>query len=89
MLGSIRMKKIAFVLAAAGLMSLAACHKTPDTAVANNESDMAAALDNTAGNLDDMAAATTNDVAANALSNASDAVSAASDNISAAASNGQ
>ena len=81
------MKKIAFVLVAAGLMSLAACHKPADTAT-NNEAEVSA-LDNTAANIDDMAAATTNDVAANALENASASVSAASDNIAAAAKNGQ
>jgi hypothetical protein len=53
MLGSIRMKKIAFVLAAAGLMSLAACHKPADTAV-NNEADMTA-MDNSANAMDTMA----------------------------------
>ena len=47
------MKKIAFVLAAAGLMSLAACHKPADTAV-NNDAEMTA-MDNSASNMDTMA----------------------------------
>jgi len=89
MLGSIRMKKIAFVLVAAGLMSLAACNKPAATAATNNEAEMTATLDNTASNIDDMAAATTNEAAANALENASASVTAASDNISAASKNGQ
>jgi len=83
------MKKIAFVLVAAGLMSLAACHKPAETATTNNEADMAATLDNTASNMDDMAAATTNGAAANAMENASASMSAASDNLTAAAKNGQ
>ena len=33
------MKKIAFVLAAAGLMSVAACNRTPTEAAADNVSD--------------------------------------------------
>jgi len=48
------MKKIAFVLAAAGLMSLAACHKAADTTVVNNEADMAV-MDNSANTMDTMA----------------------------------
>jgi len=54
MLGSIRMKKIAFVLAAAGLMSLAACNKPADTTAVNNEADMAV-MDNSANAMDTMA----------------------------------
>lgn len=82
------MKKIAFVLAAAGLMSLAACQKAADTTVTNNEAEVSA-LDNTAASLDNMSDATTNDAAAMALDNASASVSAASDNVAAAAANGQ
>jgi len=48
------MKKIAFVLAAAGLMSLAACHKAADTTAVNNEADMAV-MDNAANGIDSMA----------------------------------
>ena len=82
------MKKIAFVLAAAGLMSLAACHKAADTTAVNNEAEVSA-MDNTAATLDNMSAATTNDAAAAALDNASASVSAASSNVAAAAANGQ
>ena len=49
------MKKIAFVLAAAGLMSLAACHKAADTTAVNNEADVAV-MDNSANAMDTMAA---------------------------------
>ena len=48
------MKKIAFVLAAAGLMSLAACNKPADTTAVNNEADMAV-MDNSANAMDTMA----------------------------------
>ncbi|WP_241656509.1 hypothetical protein [Sphingomonas oligophenolica] len=41
-LGSNRMKKIAFVLAAAGLMSVAACSKSPEAAAVENNGDMMA-----------------------------------------------
>ena len=64
------MKKVVFVLAAAGLMSLAACSKqTP----AENATDATAnALDNAGENLEDMAENTSNDTAAAALDNAAD-----------------
>jgi hypothetical protein len=68
MLGSIRMKKIAFVLVAAGLMSLAACHKPAETAT-NNEADMAT-MDNSADNVDTMAANSTEATANVAMDNA-------------------
>lgn len=59
------MKKIAFVLAAAGLMSLAACHKTDATAT-NNEADMA--IDNaSADNMDTMVDNSSETVASNAM----------------------
>ena len=48
------MKKLSFVLAAAGLMSLAACHKAADTTAVNNEADMAV-MDNSASTMDNMA----------------------------------
>lgn len=59
------MKKVVFVLAAAGLMSLAACSKqTP----AENATDATAnALDNAGENLEDMADNTSNDAAAASL----------------------
>ena len=64
------MKKIAIVLAAAGLVSLGSCHKAPPTtenaanAMEANLADQAAALDNQAN-------ADTNAVAANAMNDAS------------------
>lgn len=63
------MNKIAFALAAAGLMSLAACHKAPPTtenaanAMEANLTDQAAAMDNEAN-------AATNAAAANATNSA-------------------
>src|SRR6478609_2143094 len=65
--GARRMKKVVFVLAAAGLMSLAACSKqTP----AENATDATAnALDNAGENLEDLAENTTDANASEALSN--------------------
>jgi hypothetical protein len=79
MLGSIRMKKIAFVLAAAGLMSLAACSKP--TPAENNAEAVADNLDAAADNLAAVADNTTNAVAADALDNAADNLHAAADNV--------
>jgi hypothetical protein len=64
MLGSIRMKKIAFVLAAAGLMSLAACNKTEAPAVDNN-AEMA--MDNVEVPADNMDVAVDNSANATAV----------------------
>src|SRR3546814_1933889 len=56
MLGSIRMKKIAFVVAAAGLMTLAACNSNPAAdAVENNADVVADNLEMQADNMDAMA----------------------------------
>lgn len=87
MLGSNRMKKIAFVLAAAGLMSVAACNdKTPaaDNVIANAElvSDNLTA---TADNLVAVADNTTNGAAAAAIGNAADQLNAAASNVREAA----
>ena len=50
------MKKIAFVLAAAGLMSVAACSKSPEAAAVENNADMLADnMEMQADNLDAMA----------------------------------
>ena len=68
MLGSIRMKKIAFVLVAAGLMSLAACHKPAETAT-NNEAEMAT-MDNTADNMEVMSTNSTEMTANATMDNA-------------------
>lgn len=75
------MKKAVFVLAAAGLMSLAACSKqTP----AENANDATAnALDNAGENLEDMASNTSNDSASASLSNAADNMHDAADNVEA------
>lgn len=63
------MKKTAVLLAAAGLVSLAACHRTPTEAAADNVSDN---LEMQADNLQDMAANTSNPAEAAALTNASE-----------------
>ena len=75
------MKKAVFVLAAAGLMSLAACSKqTP----AENATDATAnALDNAGENLEDMASNTSNDMASDMLSNAADNAHDAADAVEA------
>ena len=75
------MKKVVFVLAAAGLMSLAACSKqTP----AENAADATAnALDNAGENLEDMADNASNDATAAALDNAADNMHSAADNVEA------
>lgn len=76
------MKKLTLVLAAAGLMSLAACNKTPEQQNVVDAGDNAAmALENTADNLDAMADNTTNATAENALENAADNANAAADNV--------
>jgi hypothetical protein len=82
LLGSIRMKKIAFVLAAAGLMSVAACNKSPEAAAVENNADMLA--DNMEMSADNMEAAadnTSNAAAAATLENAADNMNAAADNV--------
>ena len=65
------MKKVVFILAAAGLMSLAACSK--QTPAENANDAVANALDNAGENLEDLSENATTD-------NASDALSAAADN---------
>ncbi|HET8612314.1 MAG TPA: hypothetical protein VFL92_06065 [Sphingomonas sp.] len=80
--GAARMKKLAFVLAAAGLMSVAACHKTPQAEnVENAGANAAAMLDNqgdmlsaTADNMQNASAASALDNAASNAHNAADAV---------------
>ena len=64
------MKKIALVAVAAGLMSVAACNRTPTEQAADNVSDN---MEVQADNLEDMADNTTGADAA-ALSNASENV---------------
>ena len=82
MLGSNRMKKIAFVLAAAGLMSVAACTKSPEAAAVENNADMVADnMEMTADNMDAIADNTSNAVAADVLENVADNMNAAADNV--------
>jgi hypothetical protein len=71
MLGSKPVKKIAFVLAAASLMSVAACSQTPTEAAADNVSDN---LEMQADNLEAMADNASTDAGAAALENASENV---------------
>lgn len=79
------MKKLTFVLAAAGLMTLAACgSKTPAENVSDNTS---AALENTADNLDAAADNATTAMGENALSNAADNAHNAADAAEAAGDN--
>jgi hypothetical protein len=72
-LGAARMKKLSFVLAAAGLMSLAACNKT-EAPAANAADNAADAMANAADNLEAAA-----DNAADAAANAADAAGNAAD----------
>lgn len=73
------MKKAVFVLAAAGLMSLAACSKQTPT---ENAADATAnALDNAGENLEDLADNTSNDATAAALDNAADNLHSAADKV--------
>ena len=59
------MKKIAFVLAAAGLMSVAACTKSPEAAAVENNADMLADnMEMQADNLEAVADNTSNSAAA-------------------------
>jgi hypothetical protein len=82
LLGSNRMKKIAFVLAAAGLMSVAACSKSPEAAAVENNGDMLADnMEMQADNMDAMADNTSNAAAAATLENAADNMNAAADNV--------
>ncbi len=82
MLGSIRMKKIAFVVAAAGLMTLAACNSNPAAdAVENNADVVADNLEMQADNLDAMADDASNAAVADTLENAADNANAAADNV--------
>jgi hypothetical protein len=71
MLGSIIMKKIAFVLAAASLMSVAACNRSPQEAAADNVSDN---LEVQADNLQAAADNAATPAEAAALTNASENV---------------
>ena len=76
------MKKIAFVLAAAGLMSVATCSKSPEAAAVENNADMLADnMEMQADNLDAMADNTSNATAEAVLENKADNINAAADNV--------
>ena len=76
------MKKFAFVLAAAGLMSVAACHKSPEQeAVINNGDVIADSLENQADNMSSVADNTSNATAAAMMSNAADNLNDAASNV--------
>ena len=82
LLGSIRMKKIAFVLAATGLMSVAACSKSPEAAAVENNADMLADnMEAQADNIDALADNTSNASAEATLENSADNINAAADNV--------
>jgi len=82
------MKKIAFVLAAAGLMSLAACNKPAETTATQNEADaMAANLDAGANAIDAVADNTSNATASDVMENAADNVHDIADDVKASGEN--
>lgn len=75
------MKKIALVVMAAGALSLAACHRAPEAAAADNNTAITTdAIDNNASMLDDMAAGSANSAAADMMANAADAMHNTADN---------
>jgi hypothetical protein len=82
------MKKLALVLATAGLMSMAACTKTPQAENVENAGDnAAAALDNQGDMLSGAADNATNDAAAATLDNAADNAHNAADAVKSDAGN--
>ncbi|MDB5679577.1 hypothetical protein [Sphingomonas bacterium] len=78
------MKKIAFALAAAGLMSLAACHKAPPS-TENTASATESDLMNNAAAMENEANAATNNAAAAAMNSATATYSNSVDSIRAEA----
>src|SRR5947209_20380513 len=85
-MGDIGMKTTRLVIAAvAGLLALAACHKSPQAEAVENAGDnAAAAIDNQADALD-TAANNVSDAASASLKNQADNLHATADNVSAAA----
>ena len=82
LLGSNCMKKIALVLVAAGLVSLAACNKNPEAAAIENNADMMAdSIDNNASMMDQMADNSTNAMASDMMENKADAMHDTADNV--------
>lgn len=76
------MKKIAFVLAAAGLVSVAACHKSPEQEAVINNGDMLS--DNMIMQANSMGAAAdnmSNSAASAMMSNAADNLTDAASNV--------
>ncbi len=82
LLGSNCMTKIALVLVAAGLVSLAACNKNPEAAaIENNAAMMADGIDNNATMMDQMADNSSNAMASDMMANSADAMRDTADNV--------
>lgn len=80
------MKTRLVIVAAAGLLALAACNKSPQAEAVENAGDNAAStIDNQADALDATAANTANSAAADTMENQADNLHATADNVSAAA----
>lgn len=80
------MKKLTFVLAAAGLMTLAACNQSPTAEAVEANGEMAADnLEAAADNLDAMADNATTATGEMALENQADNLNAVADNVEATA----
>jgi hypothetical protein len=81
--GEPRMKKFAIAFAAAGLMSLGACHsKSPEAAAVENNADMMADnMDAAADNISAMADNSSNTMASDMMSNAADNMHDSADNV--------
>lgn len=75
------MKKMSFALAAASLMTLAACQSPEAEAVENAGQMQADNMDGMADNMDDMADDMSNDTAAEAMENAADNMTMKADNV--------
>jgi hypothetical protein len=75
MLGSIPMKKILLVAAAAGLMSVAACSKSPEAASVENNTDMMA------DNMDAMSNTTANPFSEDNAEAVAENINSAADNV--------
>lgn len=76
------MKKLSLVLAAAGMMSLAACNSTPaEQAVDNAQDNAVETIENAADALENAADSATNESVESTLENAADAAENTADNI--------
>lgn len=76
------MKKIAFAVATAGLMSLAACNQSEKAeAVEDNAANVAAGYENSAENISDVADNATNAQVASTLENSAEKLEAKADNV--------